>query len=211
MNKIIIFVAVVLLTGCNLGSLSELGAQPGDVLLQEDFSNPASGWQQISTEIGMMDYFDGFYRIVVNESDYDLWSLAGGNYHDVQVEVDAASLGGPTENRFGLVCRYNKEGDYYFFIISSDGYYAIGKKFDSITSLIGQPMMAFSPTILTGIAPNHLRFDCSGSTLIGYVNGQMVAFTEEATINDGKVGIIAGSFLQPGVDVVFDNFTVIKP
>jgi hypothetical protein len=200
-----------LLAGCGSGFVAERDAQPGDVLYQDDFSNPGTDWPRISTEVGAMDYYNGVYRILVNAADYDLWSVPGKNYTDVRLEVDAARLGGPAENRFGLVCRYRSAQDFYFFVISSDGYYAIGKSGGGVVSLLGQPMMAPSLSIVTGVAPNHLRFDCVGASLTGYVNGQMVAITQDAAFPDGDAGLIAGAFDMPGVDVVFDNFVVIKP
>ena len=48
------------------------------------------------------------------------------NFGDVRVEADVIKLNGPDENRMGLICRY-RNGDYYFFMISNDGYYVIGK------------------------------------------------------------------------------------
>ncbi|KAF0106730.1 MAG: hypothetical protein FD146_2322 [Anaerolineaceae bacterium] len=200
-----------LLAGCGSGFAAELDAQPGDALYQDDFSDPSSGWPRISAEVGAMDYYNGVYRILVNAADYDLWSAPGKNYTDVRLEVDAARLAGPAENRFGLVCRYRSAQDFYFFVISSDGYYTIGKFGGGVVSLLGQPTMAYNAAIVTGVAPNHLRFDCVGASLTGYVNGQMVAITQDAAFPDGDVGLIAGAFDVPGVDVVFDNFVVMKP
>jgi len=34
---------------------------------------------------------------------------------------------------------------------------------------------------------------------------------QDADLADGDVGLLAGTFAQPGTDAVFDNFVVIKP
>lgn len=211
MKPITILLILFFLVGCSSVVNVIDGAQPGDVLLQESFSDLSGGWQTSSTVIGEQGYYNGVYRIMVNIQNYDLWAVAQTTYRDVHLEVEAARYGGSEENRFGLVCRYQDPTNFYFFIISSDGYYAIGKVSDGVTSLLGQPMMAQSHVIITGMAPNTLRFDCIASTLTGYVNGQMIAVTQDSSYRKGKVGLIAGTFGAPGVEIVFDNFAVIQP
>jgi hypothetical protein len=127
------------------------------------------------------------------------------------VEVDATRLSGPVYNRFGLTCRFQDINDFYFFVISSDGYYAIGKIKNGATSLIGQEMMAYNSIIQQGGGANHLRFDCIGNTLRGYVNGQAIAITEDADFSGGDAGLISGAFDEGSVEVGFDNFVVYKP
>jgi hypothetical protein len=107
------------------------------------------------------------------------------------------------------MCRY-QGGNHYFFIISSDGFYGVGKFIDGQSILIGQESMVPSELILAeGI--NHLRADCIGNTLAFYVNFSQVAFVQDADLPTGDVGVLAGAFNEPGVDVLFQNFVVIQP
>jgi hypothetical protein len=184
---------------------------PGDILFADDFSNTTSGWPRLNDHNGTMDYFGGAYRIVVMVPDYDLWTTSGHEYPDAHLEVDAGPLGGPLENRFGLVCRHRDAQNFYFFVISADGYYALGKVNNGIHSLLGQEAMTYSAAITTGFTFNHLRFDCTGNTLAAYINGQPIALAQDADFSTGDVGLLAGAFDAPGVDVAFDNFVVIKP
>jgi hypothetical protein len=115
------------------------------------------------------------------------------------------------DNRFGLICRFQDNDDYYVFFISSDGYYAIGKIKNGEASLLGQDLMAYSAAIVQGSGSNHLRFDCIGKTLTGSVNGQTIAITNDADFSSGDAGLITGAFDKSGVDVSYDNFVVIKP
>ncbi|MBN2388815.1 MAG: hypothetical protein JXB85_17500 [Anaerolineales bacterium] len=203
---------VFLLTACQPAAVEVvLTAEPGGVLLSDTFTDPAGGWTRAASPVGAMDYFSGSFRITVAASDYDLWSLSGHLFRDVQVAADAGRLGGPLENRFGLVCRYRDPSNFYFFVISSDGYYAVGKVSAGARSLIGQEMMLYSPAIITGIAPNHLRFDCIGTVLIGYVNGQPIAVVQDGDHPEGDVGLLAGTFDMPGTDIIFDNLRVTNP
>ncbi|MFZ5881645.1 MAG: hypothetical protein ACOY0R_19950 [Chloroflexota bacterium] len=183
---------------------------PGALIFEEDFSDPNSGFDRRAAAEGIMDYNSGSYRIIANVPQTNFWSTAKRDLADVRLEVDEGKLAGPDENRVGLICRYTK-GNYYFFLISHDGFYAIGLFQDGQTSLLGQSEMQTHEIINRGTNVNHLRADCVGSTLTFYVNGQRVAQVEDATLTHGDIGLLAGSFSQPGVDILFDNFVAIQP
>jgi hypothetical protein len=181
----------------------------GEILYQELFADNTSGWDRVLNDGGIMDYDSGGYRILVRGAKMNFWSTPPGNFGDVRVEADVTRLNGPDENRAGLMCRY-QNGNYYFFIISNDGFYAIGKFVDGQAILVGQEVMVPSELIQTdGI--NHLRADCIGNTLTFFVNFNQVASTLDADLAAGGVGVLAGSFEEPGVDVLFQNFVVLQP
>ncbi len=157
-----------------------------------------------------MDYDGGGYRILVNTLQANFWSTPHKDFADVRLEVDAGKLAGPDRNRIGLICR-SDGSSYYFFIIGSDGYYGLGLYKDKQATLLGQAAMQPSTEIKTGAAVNHLRLDCTGNSLSAYVNGVGLSQVQDTTLRHGDVGLLAGTFDQPGVDVVFDNFAVLQP
>jgi len=185
-------------------------AQSGDTLFYDDFTNPATGWERFTSAEGTMDYDGSGYRFLVNALQANFWSTPGKSFKDVRLEVDVAKLSGPDENRIGLLCRF-VEGNYYFFMVSSDGYYAIGKYIGGSAIQLGQSEMQYSESVHTGLAVNHLRADCVGNNLTFYVNGNPVAQAQDADFPEGDIGLLAGTFAQPGVDVIFDNFVVLQP
>ena len=186
-------------------------AQPsGSVLFQDDFAQPTTGWDRLLVTEGVMDYYSGGYRMLVNSLQTNFWATPRRNFIDVRVEVDTGKLAGPDENRIGVLCRHS-EGDYYFFIITSDGYYGMGLFKDGLATLLGQAEMLPSANINQGLAVNHLRADCTGSTHTFFVNGTQLAQVQDATLSTGDVGVIAGTFGSPGVDILFDNFVVLQP
>ena len=182
---------------------------PGDVLYQEQFESNTTGWARIANDSGIMDYDGGGYRILVRQPKLNIWSTSEQDFGDVRVEVDVIKLNGPDENRMGLICR-DQGGDYYFFIISNDGYYVIGKFIGGMTLLLGQSEMQASVAIQTSTM-NHLRADCIGDKLTFYINFTEVASATDTDFPSGDVGVVAGAFLEPGVDVMFDNFVVLQP
>ena len=217
MNRFLpfLFVVMFLLSAC--GSAPAESAQApaaaqasGAVLFQDDFAQATTGWDRLLVTEGVMDYYSGGYRVLVNALQTNFWATPRRNFTDVRVEVDTGKLGGPDENRIGLLCRYNGK-DYYFFIISSDGFYGMGIFKDGQAVLLGQTEMLASSNINQGLAINHLRADCTGSTLTFYVNGFQVAQAQDTTLPSGDIGILAGTFNEPGVDIIFDNFVALQP
>ena len=183
----------------------------GRLLFQDDFSDPESGWDSLQNEDGITDYQNGQYRILVDTTNTDVWANPGLNFTDTTIEVDATKAGGDDNNDFGVVCRYKDGDNFYFFVISSDGYYGIGKVKDGQQVLVGMESMPPTDAVKQGNATNHIRADCDGSALRLVVNGQLLAETTDPDLTSGDAGLLAGSFENPGTDILFDNFVVREP
>jgi hypothetical protein len=212
---ILAWIGLLLLTG---GCASLFGAraapapaEPGTVLLSDDFSEELNGWGVWNREGGSVDYYQEGLRIIINETQFDYWSVAGRNFGDVQVEVDATKMAGPDDNDYGIICRYMDKNNFYLLVISSDGYYGIAKVKMGQYSMIGADQLQYSSAIVQGSSQNHLRADCIGSTLRLYANDQMLFEAEDGDFPSGDVGLLAGAYNENGVDILFDNFVVTKP
>jgi hypothetical protein len=213
------FILVVLLamsmTGCTSLSVDQnasAAAQPGGVLFKDDFSDPSSGWETWSEPSGsMVAYQNGGLRFFVAEKEFDYWSRPGKRVSDVHLEVDVIKLGGPDDNDFGLICRYQDRDNFYAFLASSDGYGGILKVKDGKYVMISGKQMAFSDSIRQGAAQNHLRADCSGTTLTFYTNGEQILTVQDPDFKTGEIGIIGGTGATAGADLYFDNFGAYKP
>ena len=216
MNRLLVFLSIliVLSLACSTTFATpapqDLTVPSGSVLFQDDFASPVTGWDRLMTAEGTMDYDGGGYRLLINSQNTNFWSTPHKNFADVRMEVDSGKLGGPDENRIGLICRFTGS-DYYFFLITSDGFYGVGIYAGGQAVLLGQSEMQSNGNIKTGMAVNHLRADCAGDTLTFYVNGFQVASVQDGTLKSGDVGLLAGTFSALGVDVIFDNFVVLKP
>jgi hypothetical protein len=209
---ILMFTLGFALSGCALPLAQSVAPSipSGSVLYQDDFSTTASGWDRLAHDGGIMDYDGSGYRILVTAEGANVWSTPNRDFRDARIEVDAGKLGGPDSNRIGLICRDDGES-HYFFVVGSDGYYGLGIFTGGKAALLGQATMQSSDAITQGAAVNHLRLDCYGSNLSGYVNGVKVAQVQDATLAHGEVGVLAGAFAEPGADIVFDNFVVLQP
>ena len=76
---------------------------------------------------------------------------------------------------------------------------------------VGESVMQPSEDIRKGYATNHIRAACVKDKLSLSVNGQELFSVLDDEYSIGGVGLIAGSFEIPGVEIYFDNFLVKKP
>lgn len=209
-NKKIVIVILILImlaaTSCSGGKKS------GDVLYSDDFSSDSSGWAQVDDSNYTTTYTNGAYQIVVHQTYTDAWGNPSMHtFTDVRVEVDATKNGGSDNNDYGIICRYEDTTHFYFAAISSDGYFGILKMSDGEYSVLGRENLIPSDLIAQGAATNHIRFDCVGPTLTLFINGTQVDEQVDDDYTAGNVGLIAGTYDEPGTDILFDNFTVYQP
>lgn len=197
---------------CILGAACTLvgPSPPGTVLFQDDFSRRSSGWPEQDQPGFQMGYDDGAYRIFIAGPQTLAWSTPRFDVSDVRLEVDT-STEGPLDNALGLICRYQDPGNFFFLMISSDGFAGIGQVRDGERSMLSGIAMLPSDAILQGSGPNHLRADCIGPRLSLFINGMLAQEAVVAGWPSGDVGVIAGSYDQPGVVVWFDNFGILQP
>ena len=212
-----ILLIAVLFSGCGklplvsvlLGESSQ--ATQENQLFIDDFSEVKSGWDRFSGEIGSTDYRNKAYQITVNEPNTDLFTNPSKLYKDTIIEVTATRIGGPDNNSFGVICRFQDEKNFYAAQISSDGYAGIFRMKDGDYQLLGQEKMIPVPAILGGSAANTIHFECIGRSLALAVNGAPVDAREDKSFDNGDVGLIAGTFEEAGVVIAFDDFKVTKP
>ena len=214
--RILVLIAVLALAALACSSISGIGGKKtdsgGDILFQDDFSDPNSGWGRQNAENGITDYADGGYRIYVNVENWYFWSNPGKEYGDVIIDVDAKKLGGPDDNDFGVICRYKDEENFYYILISSDGYYGAAKYSNGEEALVGMEEFGYNDRLINpGAATNHLKASCVGSSISLEVNGTELFTVHDTDIASGDVGLIAGTYDTVGTDILFDNFVVRKP
>jgi len=216
-------VALILLCLCIVGAgilfsivgesvANPIGTVPaqGDLLYEDDFRDPGSGWDTWSEVATSGKYVDGEYRLAVYSEDYMAWSYSADDqeFKDVAIEVDARQVEGSLDSTFGLIVRHQiDEERYYWFQISGDGYYSVEKKGDDEWILL-QAWEA-SDAIRQGLdAINRIRVVCYGDRFSFYVNNTHLTDLTDGTLRAGAVGLAAGAYAEPPVVVHFDNLGV---
>lgn len=199
---------LIFATGCDLAQLPD---DSGSILFQDTFSSSQSGWDQYSDATYQADYFADAYRISVFDADTEAWSIPRLDFSDVIIDVNARKLDGPDDNVYGVICRYEDPDNFYFFLISSDGYSGIGVYVSGERSLLSGDSMLPSDFINLGEGLNALRIECVGDKLSLNVNGQLINEFHGASQVTGDVGLIAGTYDSFGVEIEFDDFIITNP
>ena len=179
----------------------------------DDFSDPKSGWDVRETDNGATGYQDGRYFIRVDKPKYQLWSTPGRSVDgDVMVKVTAGLARGPQQNEMGVICRYQDRKNFIYGSIGTDGYYAIVEiKDDAETILTGSGKFQKSDAIPVGSETYVIRLACEGDRYTLFVNDQQIDSASSSAFSGGDVGLLAGTFDQGGVEVLFDDFSVSAP
>jgi hypothetical protein len=182
------------------------------VLYFDDFSNLNSGWPVSNDGDYINDYYQGGYRMVENITNTTSWVYPDmSTSMDMIVEVDATNNGGPDENNMGVICRFRSNDEFYYGLITSDGYYAIVKMALGEFSVIGGEYIEYSDLINQGATANHIQLDCIGDVLTLYVNGNLIDQQTDTDYASGQAGLIIGTYDTPGTDILFDNIYVYTP
>jgi hypothetical protein len=181
---------------------------------QDGFEDPRSGWGMDQRREFERGYSEGAYFIDLHAPNWFAWANPGVSFDDVVVEVDAYLASGSSDSHFGALCRYVDEGNFYYFAVSPDGYYAIFRRLDGgrLDVLTGDgSSMAFSPVIRTDGQVNRIKVVCQGDGLSLYVNGEPLDTVTDGAHSQGDVGLGAGSGSDGTVRVHFDEFTAAGP
>jgi hypothetical protein len=193
---------------------------PGS-LVEDDFSDPASGWPKADDDDVLLDYADGGYRILMKApSPGDARLRFGSGEEAVSVEADVTERAGPytsgqpDEYEFHGVACWAVDGDSddlafgYKFVLTPEGHYGILRDDQSDDGVV---ILAEGDGDFGGYgATNRIRGECIArdgrSTLVLHVDGKRIA---EARDRDGPdrfpaVGLTAETS-QAGTDILFDN------
>jgi hypothetical protein len=207
--------ASTLVTACTLGGASVDPCDSGGTLLQDDFSGEQNcGWHEYNQGGAVVEIESGVLSISTNQPGQIWWTNPGREFDDTIVTIQARQISGPNDNAYGVICRYQDEKNFYIFLISGDGYYAIGKYQTGNTQIIyltGNGEFSYSDVINQGVATNQIRASCVGDELSLSVNGLPLETINDSTFDSGDVGL-GVSTLEPGTAVVeFDDLRVLGP
>jgi len=135
------------------------------------------------------------------------WGRGDIEASDFYLEVDTAHVAGPLDNELGVLFRYVDGDNFYFFAISSDGFYKLQRLVDGEWEQIIK--WTQSDAINTGEeSENRLGLLAVGSRIVLLVNDEVLDEVEDDTFDTGTVALAAGTFDEGGVEVAFDNLSI---
>jgi len=201
-KRLLIVALLTLLTGCGRPAAV-------DQVWTDDFANPGSGWLTESDASAEVGYHEGVIRILVEAPNCLAWASAGREFSNFRLTVEATQVAGPHDNEYGVLVRMKDANHFYRFSISGDGYYMVSKYDGESREVLGSDW-THSDAIQPGTATNVLEIACQDATMVFVVNGVTLAQVEDSSYRKGDVGLYAGSFFEPGVEVHFDNLRLEK-
>jgi hypothetical protein len=191
----------------------------GKVILQDDFADRSSGWEQSPIVNGR--YESGAFRIRASKDLYEVSLPVGAKsvYPStgprVRIDVKARAVAGSDQGTYGIICRSSVENHWYAFEVDEEGKAIISKATDAptVTTLIEET----TEWVKTN-ATNRIQATCTNTTgqksvqLMLWVNGHMVAKTTDThnPLNTGSVGLFAvryGERAKP-IEAKFDDLVV---
>lgn len=205
---------LTLLTACGIEAFAAdrlPWVKNAGVLFMDDFSHESGGWSTHSDSSSFSGYAEGGFRLSTSIPNYQFWSVPGLYFQDVLIHTKVRKTSGPENNLFGVICRYQSPQKFYALVISSDRYYGIFKMIDGKFELIDRTTMDFSEVIKSGDELNEIHALCQGEQLVLIVNGSKLIEVQDSSLDSGDIGLIAGNFDEPGINVLFDNFIVANP
>ncbi|HUH98069.1 MAG TPA: hypothetical protein VLZ89_11960 [Anaerolineales bacterium] len=183
-----------------------------NVILQDDFTDPSSGWSRVKNQDYVLEYKDGHYHILVSQPSDGHAVWVGSSYTNISVEADAQETAGPDDGTIGVACRATKSGGMYSFEFDQNGDYGI-YKYDSDGNSDALTEGTLNPNTVTQNDVNHVEGVCDGDTLTLLLNDQVLAQVQDSTYTKGGVGMIvtSGASGNGGMDVLFGDFLVKGP
>ncbi len=177
----------------------------GREIFRDDFSSRRSGWAIGGDQDYQAAYGAGEFTIEIRVERMLAWSIHDTQFADGTISVEARVVDSAEDGDYGVICRYQDEDNFYFFVISEDGYFSI-HKFEN-----NEYQTLFDWERLKGIdpsKPNRITAICVGNKLQLAVNDSILATVYDDSFQSGNIGLIAGTFDTPGFTVAFDNLVV---
>jgi hypothetical protein len=194
-------------------NLSGVTVASGTPIFQDDFNQPGSGWEVYDEAPASAAYVDGEYSLTLKRTPLRAWGVLQDVAvpSDVTITVTGRLGSGAADGAYGVMCRFSSDRQYYFFVVSGEGGYLIGKR--SGESLIGLSAtgMQRASTILTGAVPNLITAQCLGDTLSLSINAAPLASVQDGELTSGYVGLLAVAAQGDGLEALFDNVAIYKP
>jgi hypothetical protein len=186
------------------------------LVFRDDFSTDDCGWATFDSGSERAAITNGALLLTTSTSGFMAWSNPGLALENVDFTVQSRMLSGPNDNAYGAICRYQDQDNFLLFLISADGYYAVGRYrsgSSQIEYLTGEPPHHYqrSDHINRGAATNLLRVRCVDDRLAFYVNGFLLTELVDSDPRAGDIGVASSAFESGMLLVEFDDVQVVLP
>jgi hypothetical protein len=182
------------------------------VLYQDDFTDPATGWDERQFDNYFVGYHEPeYYHVEVNtpNSRRTVFEPGKQSFNDFTVELDVLTAAAKTapegDFRYGLAFR--RSGDqYYAFVISPrTKQWTVLKSSPSGLETLAEGTEAGIHDIDVNDA---LRIDVQGSNFLFHLNDTLISQVTDADYTGGEIGFYVETFDSPQSHIHFDQLTI---
>ncbi len=128
-----------------------------------------------------------------------------GPFTDFTLEIDARLVSGTEHTDYGITFRRQCRGNFYFFTVSPDGTFTVGKQVKNEWYPLETGKSAF---IKGDNSTNSLKVICDGPEAQIFVNENCIRTIADDSFNGGRVGMMVGVREQPYGHAAFDSLEV---
>ncbi len=183
----------------------------GEVLLQEDFKDSATNWEEVNNAYEIKRYSDQGYFVYIQPEHGRTISTSGKVFNNVKFSVEAQKVTGSADTNYGLVCRYQDKQNFYGFSVGTDGYIAIYKVTEGQTQILSGDKYAVSQHVNQDDGVNAIIATCIDDALSLNINGIDVLTVKDEQFSIGEVGLLMETSNEGMASAIFNNFIVVKP
>jgi formylglycine-generating enzyme required for sulfatase activity len=194
---------------------TEVEAVPDEaIVLQDDFSNPESGWPDLKEDTAWRGYHPpDFYHVEATGANQVATAVFGTDATNIGMEarifVDILETE-TGEYRYGLLLRQVDNRQFYAFTIAPrSGQWAILKATnDGLETLQNGSVDSLQGGSVE--TADTLRVDASGSTFSFFVNGRIITSLTDSSYSSGDLGFFVQTFDETRAHVHYDSLTVLE-
>jgi hypothetical protein len=180
-----------------------------------DFSGAAPDWS-LTTEANLRNYLQdsAFHAVYTTTAAYGTaWKVPKSFpvFRDFTLEMKGRYESGPQGNGYGVVFRYADSSNFYFFIVTPDGKWGLGRYLKG--ALSGLVLLTADSAILKGKTPNTLRVVARGPNFTFSVNGKQVGTFTDSSHSAGTVGVFMSNETAGAHHAVYESLkaTILLP
>jgi len=185
-----------------------------NILFQDDFTNPASGWLEEKFDNFFIGYHEPEnYHVEVTSSNYKTTVTEPGNnsYGDVTVEAKTYTASSKTAETgdyiFGVVLRRSGDQYYAFTISQRTKHWYVLKSTPNALEVLAE---GTDEGIHDADTEDVLQVDAKGSDFSFLINDLLVSQVTDADYTAGEVGFFVQTFDAAAAHIHFDELTIKK-
>jgi SH3 domain-containing protein len=185
-----------------------------NILYQDDFTNPATGWSEDKFDNYFIGYHEPeYYHIEVTSpnSKTTVFEPQKQSFEDVTIELEVLTVSAKTATegdfRYGLAFRRSGDQYYAFTISPSTKKWFVLKNSPSALTVLAE---GTDNNIHELDKDDALRVDAQGSNFVFHINDEIVGRATDADYASGEIGFYVESFDAPNAHIHFDNLVIRK-